>query len=95
MLIVGNLDRVWVRAYVNETDLGEIRLNQEARVTTDAYPGKIFAGRLGFIASEAEFTPKTVQTFEERVKLVYRVKVFVDNPQWELKPGMPADARFE
>jgi HlyD family secretion protein len=62
------------------------------RVTTDTYPGKIYDGRVSFIASQAEFTPKNVQTENERVKLVYRFKVDIHNPNMELKPGMPADA---
>ncbi len=61
-------------------------------MTTDTYPDKVYEGRLSFIASEAEFTPKSVQTTEERVKLVYRVKIEIPNPALELKPGMPADA---
>jgi len=65
------------------------------RVTTDTYPGREYPGRLSFIASEAEFTPKNVQTEKERVKLVYRVKITVENPAGELKPGMPADAVIE
>jgi HlyD family secretion protein len=61
-------------------------------VTTDTYPGRVYEGRVSFIASQAEFTPKNVQTEKERVKLVYRVKVDIPNPNMELKPGMPADA---
>lgn len=87
-----DLSNVWVTAYINETDLGRVKLNQEAYVTTDTYPGKKYKGWISFVSSEAEFTPKTIQTQEERVKLVYRVKVRVDNSSLELKPGMPADA---
>jgi HlyD family secretion protein len=87
-----DLNNVWVTAYINETDLGRVKLNQEAYVTTDTYPGKKYKGRISFVSSEAEFTPKTIQTQEERVKLVYRIKVRVDNSSLELKPGMPADA---
>ena len=87
-----DLHNVWVTAYVNETDLGRVKLNQEAYATTDTYPGKKYKGRVSFISSEAEFTPKFIQTQEERVKLVYRIKVSVDNESLELKPGMPADA---
>jgi HlyD family secretion protein len=61
-------------------------------VRTDTYPDKIYHGRISLISSEAEFTPKSVQTEKERVTLVYRVKVDVENPNYELKPGMPADA---
>ena len=71
---------------------GRVKWGQEAEVTTDAYPGKVYKGCVSFIASEAEFTPKNVQTEKERVKLVYRIKIDIDNPERELKPGMPADA---
>jgi len=87
-----DLDNLWVTAYINEKDLGRVKLNQEAHVFTDTYPGKKYKGRVSFISSEAEFTPKTIQTTEERVKLVYRIKIRVDNSSLELKPGMPADA---
>jgi len=87
-----DLNNIWVTAYINERDLGKVKLNQEADVITDTYPGKIYKGRISFISSQTEFTPKTIQTTEERVKLVYRIKVKVDNANLELKPGMPADA---
>jgi len=67
-------------------------LNPGTPVTTDTYPGKVYKGRISFISSEAEFTPKSVQTEEERVKLVYRIKIALENQGRELKPGMPADA---
>lgn len=92
VVTIGDLVNSWVRAYVNETDLGRVKLGQKVCVTTDTYPGKVYAGTLAFIASEAEFTPKNVQTAKERVKLVYRVKIEIPNPAMELKPGMPADA---
>lgn len=87
-----DLNNIWVTAYINETDLGRVKLNQEAYVITDTYPGKKYRGWVSFISSEAEFTPKFIQTNAERVKLVYRVKIRVDNESLELKPGMPADA---
>jgi len=89
---IGRLDEVWLRAYVNETNLGRINLGQVVEVTTDTYPDRVYEGTISFISSEAEFTPKAVQTFEERVKLMYMVKVLLENPNHELKPGMPADA---
>ncbi len=92
VITVGEIDHVWLRAYVNETDLGRVKLDQSVDVTTDSYPGKVYKGRIAFINSEAEFTPKTVQTHEERVKMMYRIKVDLDNPDHELKLGMPADA---
>ncbi|MCK9572388.1 MAG: efflux RND transporter periplasmic adaptor subunit [Candidatus Omnitrophica bacterium] len=87
-----DLNNIWVTAYINEADLGKVKLNQEAYVITDTYPGKRYKGWVSFVSSQAEFTPKTIQTTEERVKLVYRIKVRVDNSSLELKPGMPADA---
>jgi HlyD family secretion protein len=94
IVTVGDLENVWLRAYINETDLGRVKVGQRVRVTTDTYPGKRYEGRVSFIASQAEFTPKNVQTEKERVKLVYRVKVDIRNPNMELKPGMPADAEI-
>jgi HlyD family secretion protein len=91
VVTVGDLADVWLRAYIEETDLGRIKTGQPVDVTTDTYPGKKYAGRISFIASQAEFTPKSVQTRKERVKLVYRIKVAIANPSMELKPGMPAD----
>ncbi|ASV99096.1 HlyD family secretion protein [Paraburkholderia aromaticivorans] len=86
------LDHVWLRAYVNEPDIGKIRLNEPATVTTDTYAGKTYQGRISFISPQAEFTPKTVETHAERVTLVYRIRIDIDNPTHELLPGMPADA---
>jgi len=94
VVTIGNLERVWLRAYINETDLGRVKVGQPVRVTTDTYPGKTYEGKISFISSRAEFTPKNVQTTEERVKLVYRIKVDLMNPAMELKPGMPADAEI-
>jgi HlyD family secretion protein len=91
VLTLGQMDKPWLRAYIHETDLGRIKLGQEVSVTTDAFADKKYGGRVSYISSQAEFTPKTVQTFEERVKLMYRIKVLLDNPDHELKPGMPAD----
>lgn len=88
---VADTGHMWVRVYVNQTDLGRVKLGQKVAIRTDAFPDRRFEGTVGFIASEAEFTPKTVQTAKERVKLVFRIKVDVANPQGELKSGMPAD----
>lgn len=95
VVTIGELDPVWLRAYINETDLGRVKLGQTARVTTDTYPGKGYQGTVTFIAQDAEFTPKNVQTDKERVKLVYRIKITLANPEQELKPGMPADAEID
>lgn len=94
IVTVGDLEHPWLRAYIDETDLGRVKVGQRARVSTDTYRGKVYDGRVSFIASQAEFTPKNVQTAKERVKLVYRVKVEIANPNLELKPGMPADAEI-
>jgi HlyD family secretion protein len=88
---VADLKNIWLTAYVSETELGKVKLNQEAYIKTDTYPGKIYKGRISFISQEAEFTPKEIQTAQERVKLVYRIKIAIDNTNLELKPGMPAD----
>lgn len=88
---LADLDHIWVRVYVPETDLARIKWGQEVSVGTDTYPSKRYRGHVSFVSSEAEFTPKSVQTDEERVTLVYRVKVDIDNTSHELKPGMPAD----
>jgi len=94
VVTVGDLDHVWLRGYVEETELGHVKLGQRVRVTTDSHPGTVYPGMVAFLASEAEFTPKSVETARERVKLVYRVKIDVPNPTGELKPGMPADAEI-
>jgi HlyD family secretion protein len=94
VVTVGDLEHTWLRAYIDERDLGRVKLGQEVVVTTDTFPDKEYRGRVSFIASQAEFTPKNVQTQKERVKLVYRIKVDIPNPQMELKPGMPADAEI-
>jgi HlyD family secretion protein len=86
--------RSWVRIYVPENRIGQVRLGAKATITSDSFAGKTYGGEVVFIASAAEFTPKTVQTKKERTRLVYRVKVEVPNPSLELKPGMPADARI-
>lgn len=92
---VADLQDIWVTAYLEERDLARVKLGQKAFVKTDTYPDKKYEGRVSFIAPEAEFTPKQIQTNEERVKLVYRIKVRADNSSLELKPGMPADAYIE
>ena len=94
VLTVGDLAHPWLRGYINETDLGRVKLGARVRVTTDSYPGKVYWGRLSFIASDAEFTPKQIQTSDERVKLVYRVKIDIPNPQQELKLNMPVEAEI-
>jgi len=89
-----DLKRPWVRIFVPENKLGRVRLGMTADILSDSFPDKVYKGIIRHIATEAEFTPKNVQTQEERVKLVYAVKVYVDNPNQELKPGQPVDARI-
>lgn len=94
VVTVGDIDHPWLRGYVSERDLGRVKLGTKVKITTDSFPGKTYWGRVSFISSEAEFTPKQIQTSEERVKLVYRIKIDVGNPQHELKSNMPADAEI-
>jgi HlyD family secretion protein len=94
VVTLADLSSIWLKIYVPEPDLGRVKLGQSADVTTDSYKGKVYRGTVTFINSEAEFTPKNVQTQEERVKLVFAVKIRLENPNQELKPGMPADARL-
>lgn len=90
VVTIGDIEHPWLRGYVNETDLGRVKIGSTAKVTTDS--GKTYTGRVSFISSEAEFTPKQIQTQQERVKLVYRIKIEIANPKHELKSNMPADA---
>ena len=92
LVVVTELARPWLNIYLAEPDLGRIRLGQEAEVATDA--GQRRTGRVTFISPQAEFTPKNVQTPDERAKLVFRVKVSLDNADGLFKPGMPAEARL-
>ena len=94
VVTAGDLTRVYLRGYVDETDLGRVKVGQRVRVTTDTFPNRPYEGKIVFISSQAEFTPKNVQTQKERIKLVYRLKVDLPNPRLELKPGMPADAEI-
>ena len=94
IVTLADIDHVWLRAYVNEPDVGKIRLGEAATVTTDSYPGKEYPGRISFISEAAEFTPKSVETHAERVTLVYRIRIDIDNPSHELVPGLPADAKI-
>lgn len=88
-------DPVWVRAYVDAPQLGRIRPGMAAGVTTDSFPGKIYPGWVGYISPTAEFTPKSVQTEEVRTSLVYQVRVYVENPQDQLRLGMPATVSID
>ena len=92
---VALIDPLWVRAYVSEPDLGKIQEGMIAAVTTDSFPKKQYEGRIGFISPTAEFTPKPVETTQVRTRLVYQVRVFVENPNDELRLGMPATVRIQ
>lgn len=94
VLTLADLENVWLKAYIPETDLSRVKWGQEVIVTTDLQPKKEYKGKISFISSQAEFTPKSIQTEKERVTLVYRIKVDIPNPDRELKPGMPADGRI-
>ena len=94
VVTIGDLEHPWLRAYVGETDLGRVKLGTQVKLSTDSYPGKTYDGVVSFISSQAEFTPKQIQTKDERVKLVYRIKVNVNNSGHELKNNMPVDAEI-
>jgi len=94
ILTLADIENVWLKTYIPETDLSKVKWGQEVIVTTDLRPKKEYRGRISFISSQAEFTPKQIQTEKERVTLVYRIKVDISNKDRELKPGMPADGRI-
>jgi len=94
VVTLGDIERPWVKVYVKEDKIGLIKLGQKALINIDTFKNKTYEGLVTYISSAAEFTPKTVQTHEERVKLVFGVKVSVKNQNGELKPGMPADVRI-
>ena len=89
---VSDLDEVELVIYVSEEELGYVKLGQKADVTIDTYKDKIYDGKVTYISPEAEFTPKNIQTKDERTKLVFAVKITIPNKDYDLKPGMPADA---
>jgi len=92
LLTLGDLDEVTLTVYVPENRLGHVQIGQEVQVRVDSFPERAFAGRVVAIAQEAEFTPRNVQTQEERVNMVFAVDVEIPNPDHVLKPGLPADA---
>ena len=91
LLTVANLDQVRLTVYIPEDELGRIYLGQQANVQVDSFPGQTFAGQVAYIAQQAEFTPKNVQTEKDRVSMVFAVRIRLPNPEHHLKPGMPAD----
>jgi HlyD family secretion protein len=94
ILKIGNLKSAWLKIYVPERQMGRVRLGAPATVSADAYPRQKFAGKVTWIAREAEFTPKNIQVKEERSQLVFAVKIAIDNRDEKLMPGMPADAEI-
>jgi len=95
LYVITDLDTVKLTIYVPETELGNVRLGQKAHISIDSRPGTAFPGTVTYISPVAEFTPRDIQTKDERVKLVYAVKVEIPNPQGIFKPGMPADAALD
>jgi HlyD family secretion protein len=95
IVTIADLDDMWVKIYIDESDIGNVRLGQPAKVQVDSFPEKEFTGKVKYISDSAEFTPKNIQTREDRVKLVFAVKVGIDNEGGLLKPGMYADIKLE
>ncbi|MBN2041314.1 MAG: efflux RND transporter periplasmic adaptor subunit [Spirochaetes bacterium] len=94
ILTVADLTRPWMYIYVNEVKLGLVKLGQNAFIGIDSFPDRQYKGKVVAISNKAEFTPKTIQTKEERTKLVFAVKIAIENQDMSLKPGMPADAEI-
>ena len=89
-----DLTRTYVKAYVPERYIGNLKTGDEVEVISDSFPDKVFKGKVDFISDKAEFAPKDIQTKEERLKLVFMIKSYLDNPERELKPGMPVDVKI-
>lgn len=94
IITVADLDQVWIYVYIPEKELGYVKINEKAEITVDTFPGEIFTGTVAYISPEAEFTPKNIQTKEDRVTLTFKVKILVQNKEQKLKPGMPADVKI-
>jgi HlyD family secretion protein len=92
IVTIGDLNSAWLKIYLAEIDIGKVSLGSEARVFVDAYPNEVFMGTVTWISSEAEFTPKNIQTRDERAELVFAIKITIPNLDQKLLPGMPADA---
>lgn len=95
LIKISNLAKVNLIIYISESDLGKVRLGQKAEITIDTFHEKTYEGKIIFISPEAEFTPKNIQTKDERTKLVFAVKIKIPNDNYDLKPGMPADAKIK
>lgn len=94
ILTVADLSDMWVRGYVSETYLGKVKLGQKVIIKSDSYPDKEYHGEITYISDEAEFTPKSVQTYEERINFMYKIKVSIDNSEREIKQGMPLEGKI-
>lgn len=94
ILTMADLRHCWIKIYIPETKLGLVKIGQKAEIFVDTFPNKKYEGKVVFISPRAEFTPKTVQTKDERTKLMFAVKIDLPNPDLELKAGMPADAKI-
>jgi multidrug resistance efflux pump len=92
LMTLANLDEVTLTIYIPEDEIGKVMLGREVEVMVDSFPGEVFLGEVVYISPRAEFTPRNVQTKEERVSMVFAVEVRLSNPEHKLKPGMPADA---
>lgn len=95
LLTIADLNNLWVTVYIPEQSMGMIKVGQKAEITTDPYPDKIFNGEVSYISPQAEFTPKNLQTKEERVNMVFAVKIKIKEGLDLLKPGLPADVKFK
>ena len=94
-MTIAPLDELKLTVYISEENYGEVKLGQSVEIQVDSFPGEKFQGVVVYIADQAEFTPRNVQTVEGRKTTVYAIKILVDNPTGELKPGMPTDVIFE
>lgn len=94
MITISDLNKLWITIYIPEKEIGKIKLGQKVNVKIDSFPNENFIGKITKVANEAEFTPKNVQTKEERVKTVFAVKVSLEKTNGKLKPGMPADVEI-
>jgi len=94
VLTIGQLQEVNLTVYIPETEYGKVKIGEQVSITVDSHPGKSYVGTVTYISNQAEFTPKNVQTIEGRRTTVFAVKISVPNPDFELKPGMPADVTF-
>jgi HlyD family secretion protein len=95
IVTLANLDELKLTVYLAEKDVGRVKLNEQVSVMVDSYPKEKFIGKLTYISDQAEFTPKIIQTKEERITQVFGIKISIANPEHKLKPGMPADAEFQ